>query len=134
MRPCISEEINTQLFLFLIPKRSEAMFSIHPDKAPGPDGFSASFFQTNWDNLGHAITSEIQEFFASGNMPFSINETHIRLIPKISSPQKISDYKPIALCNVYYKAISKILSLRLNPALNDIISENQSAFVPGRAS
>lgn len=110
------------------------MFSIHPDKAPGPDGFSASFFQTNWDNLGHAITSEIQEFFASGNMPFSINETHIRLIPKISSPQKISDYKPIALCNVYYKAISKILSLRLNPALNDIISENQSAFVPGRAS
>ncbi|XP_022569212.1 uncharacterized protein LOC111212078 [Brassica napus] len=43
------------------------------------------------------------------------------------------EYRPIALCNVYYKIISKILTRRLQPLLLTIISENQSAFVPGRA-
>ena len=101
------------------------MFSIHPDKAPGPDGFSASFFQSNWEAVGPEITKEIQGFFMTSSLPCSINETHIRLIPKISGPKAVANYRPIALCNVYYKAISKILSLRLKPVLQE------SAFIPG---
>lgn len=54
--------------------------------------------------------------------------THIRLITKIHSPKAVSDYRPISLCNVYYKTISKIMSLRLKPVLQDIVSENQSTF------
>lgn len=134
LSPCIPTETNERL---IAPPTAlevkEALFVIHPDKAPGPDGFSASFFQTNWDVVGPAITKIIQNFFSTGNIPFSINETHIRLIPKISSPKNVSEYRPIALCNVYYKVISKLLSIRLKPVLQDIISENQSAFVPGRA-
>ena len=45
----------------------------------------------------------------------------------------VADYRPIALCNVYYNIISKILTKRLQPLLSDIISETQFAFVPGRA-
>ena len=111
----------------------DAAFAIHPDKAPGPDGFSASFFQSNWKVVGPAIIKEIQYFFREGVLPNSINSTHIRLIPKIQSPKAVSDYRPIALCNVYYKIISKLLSIRLKPVLQEVISENQSAFIPGRA-
>lgn len=130
----VSRETNCSLTAPPTPLEiKKALFVIHPDKAPGPDGFSASFFQSNWTAVGPAIITEIQEFFASGRMPESINVTHIRLIPKFQNALKVSDYRPIALCNVYYKIISKILSLRLRPVLGDLISENQSAFLPGRA-
>ena len=66
-------------------------------------------------------------------MPDRINETHVCLIPKVTSPKMVADYRPIALCNVYYNIISKILTKRLQPLLSDIISETQFAFVPGRA-
>ena len=114
------------------PEIKKGMFGISPDKAPFPDAFSASFFQSNWDSVGPAITKEIQGFFSSGSLPFAINSTHIRLIPKSQSPKAVSDYLPIALCNVYYKTISKILSLRFKPVLQGVVSENQSAFIPGR--
>ncbi|KFK24637.1 hypothetical protein AALP_AA8G005400 [Arabis alpina] len=48
-----------------------AVFAIHADKAPGPDGFSASFFHSNWDTIGTEIVPEIQEFFSNGELPKS---------------------------------------------------------------
>lgn len=66
-------------------------------------------------------------------MPRTINETHLRLIPKIISPKKVADYSPLALCNVIYKIISKLIAIRLQPLLGDLIAETQSAFVPKRA-
>lgn len=111
----------------------EALFSIHPEKAPGPDGFSACFFHKNWTVVGPEMVKEVQLFFQSGIMPRTINETHVRLIPKGTGAKKVADYRPIALCNVYYKLISKLISRRLHPLLQGLISEMQSAFVPRRA-
>ena len=75
----------------------------------------------------------MQNFFSTGYLPSRINTTHIRLIPKILSPKKVAEYRPIALCTVFYKIISKLLSKRLQPVLQSIVAENQSAFVPNRA-
>lgn len=111
----------------------EATFSINAEKAPRPDGFSAGFFHTHWEKVRPDIVREVQGFFDGEPLPENINNTHIRLIPKITNPQKVSDYRPIALCNVYYKIYSKLFTRRLQPLMDKLISENQSAFVLGRA-
>ncbi|GJX57973.1 RNA-directed DNA polymerase, eukaryota, reverse transcriptase zinc-binding domain protein [Tanacetum coccineum] len=61
-----------------------------------------------------------------------LNVTLIALVPKIETPGKVSDFRPIACCNVLYKCISKILTDRIKEGLNMVISLNQSAFIPGR--
>ena len=68
----------------------------------------------------------------TGVLPYGINDTYICFIPKVKSPQKITEYRPISLCNVIYKLISKVLANRLKNILAEIIDESQSAFILGR--
>ncbi|EEC84864.1 hypothetical protein OsI_31997 [Oryza sativa Indica Group] len=65
-------------------------------------------------------------------MPDGINATAIVLISKVNRPMELKEFRPISLCNVIYKIVSKCLVNRLRPILDDLISQNQSAFVPGR--
>lgn len=44
---------------------------------------------------------------------------------------RVSDYRPISCCNFIYKCISKIITNRIKEGLDDIVSDNQSAFVLG---
>jgi hypothetical protein len=65
-------------------------------------------------------------------MPSGVNDTAIVLIPKTKNPTSLKDFRPISLCNVIYKVVAKCLANRLRPLLQEIISETQSAFIPGR--
>ena len=76
----------------------------------------------------HAVLSVLR----SGHMLRKLNFTHIALIPKLKNPTKMSDYRPINLCNVLYKIISKCVANRLKTILTLVVSDAQSAFVPGR--
>lgn len=61
-----------------------------------------------------------------------INWTNVTLIPKVQGPEYPDQFRPISLCNVSYRILSKILANRLRPLLDKIISPTQSAFVKGR--
>ncbi|GKV29515.1 hypothetical protein SLEP1_g38441 [Rubroshorea leprosula] len=109
-----------------------ALKQIHSSKAPGPDGMNVSFYKNYWHIIGGDIISAALDFLNNGLMVRDVNLTHIVLIPKVKSPSSMKDFRPISLCNVLYKIISKVLTNRLKSILPHIISNNQSAFVPGR--
>lgn len=110
----------------------QALFHMHPDKSPGPDGMSPGFYQRYWDIVGHDIVQVVKQFFADCILSEQLTSTNIVLIPKKKSPQTMVDLRPISLCNVVYKIISKVMANRLKHILPLIISETQNAFIPGR--
>ncbi|GJY71047.1 uncharacterized protein Tco_0474750 [Tanacetum coccineum] len=110
----------------------DAIFSLGDDKSPGPDGYTAAFFKEAWDIIAQDVCNAVKEFFVNGVLLKELNHTIIALIPKVATPLKINDYRPISCCNVLFKCISKIISNRINDSLMDLVSLNQSAFVPGR--
>nr|XP_043611677.1 uncharacterized protein LOC122583323 [Erigeron canadensis] len=97
-----------------------AMFSMGDDKSPGPDGFSAGFFKATWSIIGVDVIKAIKEFFSSSNLLKELNHTVIALLPKVKTPTFVTDFRPISLCNVLFKCITKILSNRIKNSLKDL--------------
>ena len=78
--------------------------------------------------MGEDVTEAVLSCLTSGVIPPFINQTFITLIPKVKSPTKVSEYRPISLCNIIYKLVSKVIANKLKGVLPLIISESQSAF------
>ncbi|XP_040989014.1 uncharacterized protein LOC121236643 [Juglans microcarpa x Juglans regia] len=102
------------------------------DKAPGPDGFTLTFFQECWDVVRDDILKVFAEFHSFMKFEKSLNTTFIALIPKKAGAVEIRDFRPISLVNGIYKIISKVLANRLSRVMERIISPSQNAFVKGR--
>ncbi|GKA65218.1 sodium/hydrogen exchanger 6 [Tanacetum coccineum] len=98
----------------------DALFSMGDDKAPDPDGFTAAFFKKSWDIVGGEITNAVMDFFFNGKLLKELNHTIISLIPKVSTPAKITDYRPMSCCNVLFKCISKIIANHIKKELRDL--------------
>ena len=68
------------------------------------------FYQAYWDIVGGQVTDACLEVLNNGLLPELWNETRVVLIPKKETPRKMVDLRPIALCNVLYKIIAKVLA------------------------
>lgn len=118
--------------LLLKKKFFSAIQQMHPCKAPGPDDMHAIFYQRFWHIVGDDVANFVCSILHGLISPSCINHTNIALIPKVKNPTVAAEFRPIALCNVLYKLISKTIVMRLKHFLPSIVLEIQSAFVPGR--
>ena len=60
-----------------------------------------------------------------------LNRTLITLILKCNTPESLSNYHPISLCNIVYKIVTKVIVAKICPMLSNLVSPYQTAFVPG---
>ena len=133
MQPKVKHSMNSMLVReFQAGEVHKASKHMYPLKAIGPDGVPPFFFQKFWSTIGGVVTKTILDFLNLGITPTKFNETHIVLVPKTESPKRVTEYRPINLCNVIYKLASKTLANKLKKILPSIISDTQSAFVNGR--
>ncbi|KAK7837690.1 hypothetical protein CFP56_020890 [Quercus suber] len=133
VQPRVSDSMNTELLKpFRMEEVHTALKQMKPDTAPGPDGLPPLFYKNFWDKVGGEVSEAVLSMLNSGTLPPNLNHTFISLIPKIKSPRKVTEFRPISLCNVLYKLIAKVLANRLKPMLPRLISESQSAFMSER--
>nr|KYP37853.1 Transposon TX1 uncharacterized [Cajanus cajan] len=109
-----------------------AVMSMKSYKAPGPDGFQPFFFKQYWPIVGDELWRTVKDAFRLGFSEVSLLETQMVLIPKVDHPVSLKEFRPISLCNVAWKVISKVLVARLRPFLQDVIGPFQGSFIPRR--
>ena len=124
--PSISPQMNQRLLKLATEEEvRQALFMMHPEKAPGPDGMTALFFQHSWHVIKKDVVELVNNFLVSGDLDPRLNITNICMIPKVERPTRMTELRPISLCNVGYKIISKVLCQRLKSCLPRLISETQ---------
>ena len=109
-----------------------AVFQMEHNKAPGPDGFPAEFYQNFWD----IIKSDLLELFnclhADRLDLFRLNFGEIVLLPKIKEANRIQQFRPICLLNVSFKIFTKVTTSRHNAIVDHVIQPSQTTFMQGR--
>ncbi|KAE8666664.1 Protein NRT1/ PTR FAMILY 2.7 [Hibiscus syriacus] len=130
IEPCDNEMLCRE---FSAEEVTFAFSQVNPSKAPGFDGLPGHFFRSFWNIVGSDFVN-LCLCLLNGTKEFDfVNRTIVVLISKVDSPKLMKHFRPISLCSVIYKVVSKVIINRLKPLMNACVSENQCAFVPGRS-
>jgi hypothetical protein len=114
IQPRVTQQMNDSLCAeFTADEVKEALDSIGDLKALGADGMPALFYKKYWHLVGEKVVQEVLHVLHGGSIPEGWNDTVVVLIPKVQHPERLKDLRPISLCNVVYKLVSKVLANRL---------------------
>lgn len=103
------------------------------EKAPGPDGYTGTFYKHCWTFIKHDIVAAMRCFHDLRAGPLEkLNGATIVLIPKSRVVDSLKDYRPISLIHSFGKLITKTLATRLAKHIGKLVSSAQSAFIRGR--
>ena len=126
------EEKDTFTGSVTLSKVEAALKTFKKDKSPGPDGWPVEFYLAFCDLLGPDLVNLVETSRRLGRVVPSLNSTFIALIPKKYLLVSFADFRPLSLCNLVYKLISKVAALRLKPFLDKSISPQQFVFLKNR--
>ena len=98
------------------------LFHCKREKSPGPDDWSVDFFIYFFDLVGEDLLAMVEESRILGKIIGGLNSTFLMLIPKVSNPKTFEDFRPISLCNLCYKLISKIIANHIKNFLSKSLS------------
>ena len=102
-------------------------------KSPGNGGITKEFYEFVWDDIKNSLSGSIKKSFISGELSNSQKQAVIKLIEKKDRDKRlIKNWCPISLLNIDTKLISKVIAIRLKKDLNNLISENQIAYLNNR--
>ncbi|KAI9197909.1 hypothetical protein LWI28_006523 [Acer negundo] len=88
-------------FLTSVPSADDihnVVFAMDAASAPGPDGFSGSFYQRYWDVVGNDVVLAVQDFFITGVIFPGLNSSFIVLLPKLRDSISVDQFRPIKKC------------------------------------
>lgn len=85
-----------------------------------------------WDVVEVSLLHLVQNIFSRPECILEINDMFISLVPKVDSVVYMKQFRPIGLCNVSYKAITKMVARRIRYIMPDLVGPEQSAFIPHR--
>jgi hypothetical protein len=102
------------------------------NKASGPDGFPAEFYQTFWDTIKGDLLDLFGCLHAGQLELFHLNFGEIILLPKFNEAERIQQYRPICRLNVSFKIFTKVATIRLNTVADVVVRPSQTAFMQGR--
>ena len=101
-------------------------------KAPSPDGFNVECIKACCNIVKRDILNVVEDSRSNKTILKALNTSFIALIPKQEIALTSDKYRPIVLCDVIYKIISKVVANRLKPLLPTLVSGEQSRYVEGR--
>uniref|UniRef100_A0A3B3HDP0 Reverse transcriptase domain-containing protein n=1 Tax=Oryzias latipes TaxID=8090 RepID=A0A3B3HDP0_ORYLA len=132
--PLVTEIHRTNAELPLDHKEiTNAIHSMQNGKAPGPDGYPIEFYKKFSNRLSPILLDMFNDSLSRGSLPQTLTEASITLLLKPGKDGKdCGSYRPISLLNCDAKILAKALSLRLESTIQDVISDDQTGFMPGR--